>query len=245
MLERRYSFEMITAIGAGVMVAASVVTALVMIGGPDALIKTVHDDAGPRDGARPGLLQDARDAADDSGRHAGERHLAHDASVAGVRAAGRGEHDAAQPARVLAMGRAAAAGVQPVRRSFAMVGAGMDGVAVARERVRAVHPGLRRLAISRSTASSVSRRFIFARDWRSSDSIFSRSRCPSIVRGIIYFVVFAQPVVAALVSIAGVFDMWIDFRRLKPPSPEANNLGDFFYKPARRDAHRTRQIQDE
>ncbi|MGC1189124.1 MAG: DUF2232 domain-containing protein, partial [Candidatus Binatus sp.] len=51
---------------------------------------------------------------------------------------------------------------------------------------------------------------------------------PSIVRGIIYFVVFAQPVVASLVGVAGVFDMWIDFRRLKPPSPEANNLGDFF-----------------
>jgi uncharacterized protein YybS (DUF2232 family) len=51
---------------------------------------------------------------------------------------------------------------------------------------------------------------------------------PAIVRGIIYFVVFAQPVVAAIVCVAGVFDMWIDFRRLKPPSPEANNLGDFF-----------------
>src|SRR5260370_2703864 len=51
---------------------------------------------------------------------------------------------------------------------------------------------------------------------------------PSLVRGIIYFVVFAQPVVGAIVCIAGVFDMWIDFRRLKPPSPEANNLGDFF-----------------
>jgi uncharacterized protein YybS (DUF2232 family) len=57
---------------------------------------------------------------------------------------------------------------------------------------------------------------------------FQSLAVPSIVRGIIYFVVFAQPVVAALVCVAGVFDMWIDFRRLKPPSPEANNLGDFF-----------------
>jgi uncharacterized protein YybS (DUF2232 family) len=57
---------------------------------------------------------------------------------------------------------------------------------------------------------------------------FQSLAVPSIVRGIIYFVVFAQPVVAALVGVAGVFDMWIDFRRLKPPSPEANNLGDFF-----------------
>jgi uncharacterized protein YybS (DUF2232 family) len=57
---------------------------------------------------------------------------------------------------------------------------------------------------------------------------FQSLAVPSIVRGIIYFVVFAQPVVAALVSIAGIFDMWIDFRRLKPPSPEASNMGDFF-----------------
>jgi uncharacterized protein YybS (DUF2232 family) len=57
---------------------------------------------------------------------------------------------------------------------------------------------------------------------------FQSLAVPSIVRGIIYFVVFAQPVVASLVGVAGVFDMWIDFRRLKPPSPEANNLGDFF-----------------
>jgi len=57
---------------------------------------------------------------------------------------------------------------------------------------------------------------------------FQSLAVPSIVRGIIYFVVFAQPFVAALVGTAGVFDMWIDFRRLKPPSPEANNLGDFF-----------------
>ncbi len=58
MLERRCSFEMITAVGSGAMVAASVVAALVMLGGPDALIKTVHDELCPGDGARPGLLQD-------------------------------------------------------------------------------------------------------------------------------------------------------------------------------------------
>ncbi|MDO8434877.1 MAG: DUF2232 domain-containing protein [Candidatus Binatus sp.] len=51
---------------------------------------------------------------------------------------------------------------------------------------------------------------------------------PAIVRAIIYFVVFAQPVVAGVLCIAGIFDMWIDFRRLKPPSHEAGNLGDFF-----------------
>src|SRR5208282_354388 len=44
MLERRSSFELITAVGAGAIVAASVVAALVFMGGPDALIKTVHDE---------------------------------------------------------------------------------------------------------------------------------------------------------------------------------------------------------
>ncbi|HLY05119.1 MAG TPA: DUF2232 domain-containing protein, partial [Rhizomicrobium sp.] len=44
MLERRLSFEMITAVGAGVMVGASVVSALVLMGGPDAFVKTVHDE---------------------------------------------------------------------------------------------------------------------------------------------------------------------------------------------------------
>ncbi|HZC47273.1 MAG TPA: DUF2232 domain-containing protein, partial [Candidatus Acidoferrum sp.] len=44
MLERKSSFEMITAVGAGAMVAASVIAALAIMGGPDALIKTVHDE---------------------------------------------------------------------------------------------------------------------------------------------------------------------------------------------------------
>jgi len=30
-----------------------------------------------------------------------------------------------------------------------------------------------------------------------------------------------------LVCLAGVFDMWIDFRRLKPPSQAAGSYGDF------------------
>ena len=50
---------------------------------------------------------------------------------------------------------------------------------------------------------------------------------PRIVRGTIYVIALLQPVLAALVCLAGVFDMWIDFRRLKPPSQEAG-LDDFF-----------------
>ena len=51
---------------------------------------------------------------------------------------------------------------------------------------------------------------------------------PKIVRGIIYVIALLQPILAALVCLAGVFDLWIDFRRLKPPSPEAGSLDDFF-----------------
>ena len=50
---------------------------------------------------------------------------------------------------------------------------------------------------------------------------------PPLARGLIYFVTIVQPVLAALVCAVGIFDLWIDFRRLKPPSQEARNLGDF------------------
>lgn len=50
---------------------------------------------------------------------------------------------------------------------------------------------------------------------------------PTLARGLIYFVTMLQPVLATLVCAVGVFDLWIDFRRLKPPSREARNLGDY------------------
>jgi uncharacterized protein YybS (DUF2232 family) len=71
---------------------------------------------------------------------------------------------------------------------------------------------------------------------------FQALAVPGVVRAIIYFVVLGYPFVAAvgypfaavgyfvvpvIVCLAGVFDMWIDFRRLKPPSQEAGNYGDF------------------
>jgi len=56
---------------------------------------------------------------------------------------------------------------------------------------------------------------------------FQMLAVPSIVRGVIYFIALVQPVVAAIVCVAGVFDMWIDFRRLKPPRQEAGNFSDF------------------
>jgi uncharacterized protein YybS (DUF2232 family) len=56
---------------------------------------------------------------------------------------------------------------------------------------------------------------------------FQALSVPAIVRGVIYFITIVQLVVALVVCLAGVFDMWIDFRRLKPPSQEAGNYGDF------------------
>jgi len=49
---------------------------------------------------------------------------------------------------------------------------------------------------------------------------------PAPWRGVIYFVAGIQPVLAALVSAVGVFDLWVDFRRLRPPSPEADTFSD-------------------
>jgi uncharacterized protein YybS (DUF2232 family) len=50
---------------------------------------------------------------------------------------------------------------------------------------------------------------------------------PAVARVAIYLITCVQPVLAVLVCLAGVLDMWIDFRRLKPPSQEAGNFGDF------------------
>lgn len=57
---------------------------------------------------------------------------------------------------------------------------------------------------------------------------FKALAIPTWVRGLIYFVTIIQPVLAALVCAAGIFDLWVDFRRLKPPSQEAGSFGDFF-----------------
>ncbi len=57
---------------------------------------------------------------------------------------------------------------------------------------------------------------------------FKALTIPPWVRGLIYFVTIIQPVLAALVCAAGIFDLWVDFRRLKPPSQEAGSFGDFF-----------------
>jgi uncharacterized protein YybS (DUF2232 family) len=51
---------------------------------------------------------------------------------------------------------------------------------------------------------------------------------PRIVRGTVYLIALLQPLLAALVCLAGVFDLWIDFRRLKPPSQAAGSIDDFF-----------------
>jgi uncharacterized protein YybS (DUF2232 family) len=56
---------------------------------------------------------------------------------------------------------------------------------------------------------------------------FKRLKMPAVARGLIYFVTLAQPMLTAAVGIAGVFDLWVDFRRLKQPDMTARNLGNF------------------
>ncbi|MBF6568101.1 MAG: DUF2232 domain-containing protein [Candidatus Binataceae bacterium] len=56
---------------------------------------------------------------------------------------------------------------------------------------------------------------------------FKMLSMPGLARNLIYFVTGIQPVLAALVCAAGIFDLWVDFRRLKPQSPEAGSFGDY------------------
>ena len=56
---------------------------------------------------------------------------------------------------------------------------------------------------------------------------FKQLRMPGVARGLIYFVTLAQPLLMAVVGAAGIFDLWVDFRRLKKPNATARNLRNF------------------
>ena len=227
MLERRYSFEMITAIGSGVMVAASVVTALVMLGGPDALIKTVHDT----------LAQGMARGQDFYKMLGMQQTMPADTEASVISLTMR-----LSPAFALLLAastmllnlRVFWRWAGPQRLAYNLFG-DLSRWSAPEWMVWLLLAGGFGLFIPVSAISAIALNgFIciaaiyFCQGLAIIGFYFQSLAVPSIVRGIIYFVVFAQPVVAALVCVAGVFDMWIDFRRLKPPSPEANNLGDFF-----------------
>jgi uncharacterized protein YybS (DUF2232 family) len=227
MLERRLSFEMITAVGAGVMVGASVVSALVLIGGPDAFIKTVHDE----------LVQGMARGQDFYKLLGMQQTIAPDTQASVISLTMR-----LSPAFALLV---AAASMLlnlrvfwrwsgPQRLAYSLFG-DLSKWSAPEWMIWLLLAGGFGLFIPVSAMSDIALNgFIcigavyFCQGLAIIGFYFQSLAVPSIVRGIIYFVVFAQPVVAALVGVAGVFDMWIDFRRLKPPSPEANNLGDFF-----------------
>jgi uncharacterized protein YybS (DUF2232 family) len=227
MLERRLSFEMITAVGAGVMVGASVVAALVMMGGPDALIKTVHDE----------LAQGMAQGQNVYKLLGMQQTIAPDTQASVISLTMR-----LSPAFALLVAASSMllnlrvfwrwAG--PQRLAYSLFG-DLSRWSAPEWMIWLLLAGGFALFIPVSAISDIALNgFIcvaavyFCQGLAIIGFYFQSLAVPSIVRGIIYFVVFAQPVVAALVGVAGVFDMWIDFRRLKPPSPEANNLGDFF-----------------
>ncbi|MFZ0679609.1 DUF2232 domain-containing protein [Candidatus Binatus sp.] len=227
MLERRLSFEMITAVGAGVMVGASVVCALVLMGGPDAFIKTVHDE----------LVQGMARGQDFYKLLGMQQTIAPDTQASVISLTMR-----LSPAFALLVAAASMllnlrvfwrwAG--PQRLAYGLFG-DLSKWSAPEWMIWLLLAGGFGLFIPVSAISDIALNgFIcigavyFCQGLAIIGFYFQSLAVPSIVRGIIYFVVFAQPVVAALVGVAGVFDMWIDFRRLKPPSPEANNLGDFF-----------------
>ncbi len=227
MLERRSSFEMITVVGAGVMVAASIVAALVMMGGADALIKTVHDE----------LAQGMARGQEFYKLLGIEQTIPADTQASVIALTMR-----LSPAFALLVGastmllnlRVFWRWAGPPRLAYSLFG-DLSRWSAPEWMVWLLLAGGFGLFIPVSAISDIALNgFIcvgavyFCQGLAIIGFYFQSLAVPSIVRGIIYFVVFAQPVVAALVGIAGVFDMWIDFRRLKPPSPEANNLGDFF-----------------
>jgi uncharacterized protein YybS (DUF2232 family) len=227
MLERRSSFEMINAVGAGAMVAASFGAALVVMGGPDALIKTGHSE----------LIQVMARGQDFYKLLGIQTTIPPDTQASIVSLAMR-----LSPAFAVLIGAGAMllnlrvfwrwAG--PQRLTYSLFG-DLSRWSAPEWMVWLLLAGGFGLFIPVPAVSDIALNgFIviaavyFCQGLAIIGFYFQSLSVPSIVRGIIYFVVFAQPVVAALVSVAGVFDMWIDFRRLKPPSPEANNLGDFF-----------------
>jgi len=227
MLERRFSFEKITALGAGAMVAASAVAALVVMGGPDALIKTIHDE----------LAQ---------GMARGQEFY----RLLGIQSTIPADTQASIISLTLRLSPAfallVAAGTMllnlrvfwrwagPQRLTYNLFG-DLSRWSAPEWLVRLLLASGFGLFVPVPAVSDIALNgFIciaavyFCHGLAIVGFYFQSLSVPSIVRGVVYFVVLAQPFVAALVCIAGVFDMWIDFRRLKPPSPEANNLGDFF-----------------
>jgi uncharacterized protein YybS (DUF2232 family) len=227
MLERRLSFEMITAVGAGVTVGASVVAALVMMGGADALIKTVHDE----------LVQGMARGQDFYKLLGMQQTISPDtqASVISLTMHLSPAFGLLVAASSMLLNlRVFWRWAGPQRLAYSLFG-DLSRWSAPEWMVWLLLASGFGLFIPVSAISAIALNgFIciaavyFCQGLAIIGFYFQSLAVPSIVRGIIYFVVFAQPVVAALVGVAGVFDMWIDFRRLKPPSPEANNLGDFF-----------------
>lgn len=227
MLERRSSFELIAAVCAGAMVTAAVVAALVIMGGPDALIKSVHDAL---------TLTMTRGLEFD-------KMLGMPSTIpADTQASIVTEFMRLMPGFALIV----AAGAMllnlkvfwrwagPQRLTYNLFG-DLSRWSASEWLVWLLLASGFGLFIPVGPVSDIALNgFIcvaaiyFCQGLAIVGFYFHSLAVPAIVRGIIYFVVFAQPVVASIVCIAGVFDMWIDFRRLKPPSPEANNLGDFF-----------------
>jgi len=227
LLERRSSFEMITTVAAGAMVAASVVAALAVMGGADALIKTVHDElaqgmARGQDFYKMLGLQTTIPADTQESVISLTMRLS---PAFGVLVAA---------STILLNLRVFWRWAGPQRLTYALFGDFSRWSASEWLVWLFLASGFAIFIRQQAVSDIALNAFIciaavyFCQGLAIIGFYFQSLAVPSIVRGIIYLVVFAQPVVAALVCMAGVFDMWIDFRRLKPQSPEANNLGDFF-----------------
>ncbi len=226
MLERRFSFEVITAVAAGAMFAASAIAAVVLLGGPDALIQAMR-----------GQLTEGVQRGQELYKYMGV-----DASIpADTQASVITLTMKLIPALALLI-----AGVSilfNLRLFWRWTGTQRLAYSLFGDLSRwstpewLIWPLLATgfgIFMPISAASDialngflVTMAVYFCQGLAIIRFYFQSLGVPAIVRIVIYFLL-AHVVVAALVCIAGVFDMWIDFRRLKPPSQEAGSFGDFF-----------------
>lgn len=226
MLERGYAFETITAVAAGSMFIGTSVAAVILLGGPDALIKAIHDQ----------LMQGMQHGQDFY------RHLGFDSSIpADTQASVVALTMKLTPAFTLLVSSASVLfnlrlfwrWTGPQRLSYSLFG-DLSRWSAPEWMIWPLLATGFGIFIPISGASDIAingflcvMAIYFCQGLAIIRFYFQSLGVPAIVRIVIYFLL-AHVVVAALVGIAGVFDMWIDFRRLKPPRQEAGSFGDYF-----------------
>jgi uncharacterized protein YybS (DUF2232 family) len=227
MLERRKSFEAIVLVSSAIVLAASVIAAFVAAGSVEALAKAVHDSLASGIarghefykvlGFETGITPDAENGLIDTMLRLSPALIAICAGLAALlnlsafwRLGGR------QRLNYPLFGDLARWST-PEWLIWVLLSAGFGMFVPV--------PALATVAIDAFVCVAA---VYFCQGLAIMAYYFKTLAIPPWVRGLIFFVTVIQPVLAALVCAAGIFDLWVDFRRLKPPSQEAGSFGDFF-----------------